>query len=125
MGYESTLYVVKKSTMRSLPSEGEARLLWAEEIAKIKLCKMDYNGPFSLAIDKMRTTDCYIYSDDGDTRIIEDRYGEPLKEMNIAPMIRILKKEDQDYRRIPPAIALLEAFDEEAWGKLTVLHYGY
>lgn len=120
MGYESKLYIVQKSSLG-----GDGDLFWAEKIAEFNLCKMGYNDPFHTAVNQMRVTDCFIYADDGNTMIVKDRYGEKLKEINISPLIRILEKEDQGYRRIKPIIALLRSFGANDWENLIVLHYGY
>ena len=72
MGYESKIFVVRKGGL-----QGDCGKNYAQEIARFDLCKVygvsDYlrNAP---------KTDCYIYSDDGNTEIITDRYGEELTE---------------------------------------------
>ena len=120
MGYESRLYIVQKHTYHERKSDGK---VWGEIIAIFNLCVVD------LDLHKYPHTNCYIYSDDGNTTIEEDKYGVPLKEIPIPDMIEyieeIQKTEDGSYRRWQPCLQLLKGFDESQWDKLVVLHYGY
>lgn len=120
MGYESRLYVVEKSNSRM-----DDRV-WAEVIATFNLSKA---GLDLLAIRQFPDTDCYIYEDTSDYKIVEDAYGKPLKEIPISDMIKIIQKEAEKdqyhYRRWKPCLALLEGFDESQWDNIKVLHYGY
>ena len=118
MGYESRLYIVDK--MGEKESE---RKRYAQVVAMYDICKFGaFDGLFQTI------TDCYIYADDGNTEVLEDKYGEPLKEASITDVIEYLEKykESQEYyRRVEPLLSLLKGFKLEEWGKLTVLHYGY
>ena len=72
----------------------------------------------------------YFYADDGDTQIIEDRYGDTLKEASVKEVIDRLERiveDGNDYRRIFPLLAALKAFETQSnqWGNIAVLHYGY
>lgn len=123
MGYESRIYVVDKC---NVPQEINGKdYVWGEVIASFDLCKV-YD-----VSDRMRqypATDAYIYADDGDTRIIEDCYGEPLREIPIADAVKIIKDaaaKEPSYRRFLPCIRMLEAFNPAQWDDLAVLHYGY
>lgn len=124
MGYESRFYVVEKSNLAS----NENGLRWAEVIAMYDMSKVYcISGKIR---NKFPKTDVYIYSDDGDTEITEDRYGEPLTEISLEDMIKILKEvetELSDYRRYKPFKKMIEGFISERsrWGDLVVLHYGY
>ena len=87
------------------------------------LCKV---YPVVDKIKKYPNTNAYIYI--GNNKITEDCYGEPLKEIPIKDMIKILKsviKEGTTYRRYSPCLKLLQGFDTEQWEDLVVLHYGY
>ena len=122
MGYESKLYVVEKAT--KFPNE-EKR--YCQVIAMFDLCKF---YPLSTIISNYPATECYFYADDGDTKVLEDRYGDPFREMPIEDVIDILENElsnGDGYRRIYPALAALKALEhqEHQWGELVVLHYGY
>lgn len=119
MGYESKIYVVSKSGI----SFGEEKE-YAEVIAVFYASKY-----IELAAVFKKVTDCYIYADDGDTMILEDRYGDELKEAPLSDVISFLEGElerGETYRRIKPLLALLKSFDTSVWGKnLVCLHYGY
>lgn len=128
MGYESRLYVVKKSEIQGRDAETEGKY-WCEVIATINLCKM--GGKFFDRLYKYPATDAFFYAEN--ETVVEDKYGAPLKEIPIRDMVNILEMEKADeliagetpYRRLEPAIALLKGFDPEQWGEVTVLHYGY
>ncbi len=122
MGYESRLYVVEKGIIKR-KVEGK-EYVWGEKIAMFNLCKV-----YAVS-DKMcnaKDTDCFIYEDDGNTKIVTDCYGNALKEMTIEEAIQILEEvaEKDNYRRYAPCLALLKGFDESQWQNLAVLHYGY
>ena len=122
MGYESRLYVVEKTRIHGYENEDK---VYGEVIAMFDLCKV-YD-----VSDRMRTyeaTDAYIYDTDGNTEIVVDLYGDPLKEVPIKDAIEILKDaidKDRGYRRYEPCLKLLEGFNESEWDDLVVLHYGY
>lgn len=128
MGYESLLYVVEKSSKKYLIGEtiNNKEMHYASLIASFDLSKC------YLVSDKMRKypeTDSYIYADDGNTKIIEDRYGEPLKEIPLANAIEIIYNAEivEEYRRYAPCLALLESLQKhkKKWDEIVVLHYGY
>lgn len=122
MGYESRLYVVEKSKSQISPESG---LRWAKKIAVFDLCKVP------AVSDKMRahkSTDSFIYADDGNTEIVQDDYGEALKEVPLADAIKILEYAEQTedyYWRYRPCIAFLKALQDCAPCEIVVLHYGY
>ena len=122
MGYESKLYVVEKAS--KFPNE---EMRYCQVIAMLDLCKF---YPISSVRNHYPITECYFYADDGNTQVLEDRYGDPLREMPIEDVIRILEDvldEGDDYRRIYPALATLKALKRQShqWRELVVLHYGY
>lgn len=122
MGYESKLYVVEKGN--KFPNE---EMRYCQIIAMLNLCKF---YPISSIRSNYPTTDCYFYADDENTKVLEDRYGDPLIEMPIEDVIDILEDElenGDDYRRIYPALAVLKAleYQKHQWRELVVLHYGY
>lgn len=111
MGYESRLYVVKKTTSFGY----NTNLRWAEKIATFDL------GKVPAVSDKMRaykSTGAFIYA--------KDDYGETLKEIPLADAIKILEDAatKDDYWRYKPCIALLKAVQEYEQGDIVVLHYG-
>ena len=126
MGYESRLYVAIKHDWGVCENKNGKHLNYAEKIAEFNLCKV-----YAVS-DKMRRypdTDVYIFSDDGNTEIVEDMYGSPLKEIPIKDAISIIgqEMENDSYRRYKPCYEMLKALDESMGEgeNLVVLHYGY
>ena len=123
MGYESKLFIVRKTSLYDRKSDK----VWAEVIASFDMCKYP---PLADLMRRKPVTDCYIYADDGDTRIDEDRYGDELRESSITDVIKVLEEDikcGNEYRRIFPLLEALKVFnaENEQWGDLAVLHYGY
>jgi hypothetical protein len=121
MGYESRIYVVEKFSHTCFDESGKRS---AREIAVIDMCRC-----YNLA-DKLRNcpkTDCYIYADDGETIILEDRYGEELTECSIPKAIEFLEKAmvADNYWRYNILHAMLTEFAKYDHPDLAVLHYGY
>ena len=121
MGYESKIYVVEKTSI----IDNEKR--YAQEIATFKLGKIYF---LSDVLRNNPITDCFVYADDGNTQVIEDRYGDALTESTIEEVISILEKavsNGEDYRRIFPLLSTLNTIKErrEQWGNIAVLHFGY
>lgn len=118
MGYESKLYVVQESNFL-IPSDNGK--VWAEVIGMIDMCKCN-------KLKEAFTTEAngYIYADDGNTRIEEDRYGKPLTVAEIDDVIKCLKvvvKED-GYWRAKIAIDFLKSIKKEN-PNCKVYHFGY
>lgn len=119
MGYESRLYVVEKTDLSGYEHPDHKH---AQVVAMFDLSKAGLHSSM------FRPTDCYIYASDGNTEIVDDCYGDPLKELTIPEVITILEKlqsECPGYRRWQPCISLLKSFDVSQWRNLVVLHYGY
>ena len=124
MGYESKLYIVEKTNCSYTEENGMkyARVLAMFDVSKFyELSDWFRNKP---------ATKHYFYADDGDTQIIEDRYGDTLKEASVKEVIDKLERiveNGNDYRRIFPLLAALKVFEEQSnhWGNIAVLHYGY
>lgn len=91
MGYESKIYIVKKHP-RLYTDEDKC---YAEVIAMFDLKKCSPINEF--IAERLPETDCYIYADDGDTRILEDLYDEPLKEISVDEMIRMIDNVSSHY----------------------------
>ena len=120
MGYESKIYIVNKTDSIF----GDEPKKYASVIATFDLCKMGYGG-FTQLFNK--ETDCYFYADDGNTKILEDCYGDSLKECDIKELKEWFKnkiKED-DYRRLKPFYALVKSFNKKQWKDLAIIHYGH
>lgn len=125
MSYESRLFVVEKSSALG-EMIGDTYKRWAQVIAVFNLCSVPKIA--SLFRKKGKATDCFIYEHDGNTKIVEDEYGEPLFELPLSDVIDCLKdiKENEEYyRRINPCLMLLEGFKMSDWKELVVLHCGY
>lgn len=122
MGYESRLYIVNKSTSHDKINGKE--MVYGEIIAIFNLSKV---YAVSNEMTKYPITNAYIYADDGNTKIIEDKYGKPLIEIPIADAIKILDyvSKTDHYRRYEPCLSLLKSFNLSEWQNLVVLHYGY
>lgn len=124
MGYESKFYIVEKTSSKHIDYEENGKV-WAQVIATFNMSKI---GSAYETIHKYPATDAYIYADDGNTEIFEDRYGDELIEIPIKDMIQILKDLEKvypDYRRLKPFKNMLKGFDTEQWKDIVVLHYGY
>ena len=121
MGYESKIYIVNKSNSRI----GNDTKLYAQVVVMFDLCKMGCSNGFHKLFDK--ETDCYFYADNGDTQVLEDRYGDTIKECNIEDLKEWLKEQvkKSDYRRIKPFYNLVKSFNKKDWQNLAILHYGY
>lgn len=122
MGYESRLYVVRKTHLHRM----EDSMQWGEVIATFNLSKV----PFAGEMQMYSATDTYIYDGDGNTEITTDKYGKPLAEIPLDDMIWLLERAEKaeqfiHYRRYAPCLAMLKAFRDVGWNNLVVLHYGY
>lgn len=121
MGYESRLYVVRKTNV----SGYNTNLRFAQKIAVFDLCKVPAVSGRMIAY---RNTDSFVYADDGNTEIVKDGYGDTLKEIPLADAIEIMEyaeRTEDYYWRYKPCIALLKAVQEYGQGDIVVLHYGY
>lgn len=122
MGYESKIYIGEKSSIKD--NDG---MTYVQVIAMFNMCKM---GSLINVFEKK--TDCYFYADDGNTKVLEDCYGDPLTEAEIKDFIYVLREaidNGETYRRIFPLLAFLETIYEQQrdgkWKNIALLHYGY
>ena len=126
MGYESRIYIVKKHPR--LPIDGDKS--YAEVIATFELRKCSPINEFIAGC--LPATNCYIYADDGNTPILEDCYGEPLKEISVDEMIRMIDNVRLNYLPFSgyTTMQMLRAALDEMIKHDTVydkvcLHYGH
>lgn len=124
MGYESRIYIVEKFDDVMIYDDGKC---FAQIISMFNMCKIP---TLSNVLRYKPVTNCYIYADDGSTRILEDCYGEPLKESTIKSVIDALEKAIENgecYWRIYPLLSTLQTIEECGLGNssIVVLHYGY
>ena len=122
MGYESKIYIGEKSSMKD--NDG---MTYVQVIAMFDMCKM---GNLINVFD--RKTDCYFYADDGNTKVLEDKYGDALTEAEIEDFIYVLEEavdSGENYRRIFPLLSTLQTIYEQQkdgrWKNIVLLHYGY
>ena len=122
MGYESKIYIGEKSSIKD--NDG---MTYVEIIAMFDMCKM---GNLINVFD--RKTDCYFYADDGNTKVLEDKYGDALTEAEIEDFIYVLEEavdSGENYRRIFPLLSTLQTIYEQQkdgrWKNIVLLHYGY
>ena len=57
----------------------------------------------------------------------EDNYGKHMKAADLPELISALEKiaERDNYRLVPPLLAMLKAFVASGWVGLEAVHYGY
>ncbi len=122
MGYESRIYIVEKRTKWD---DEDKR--YASVIAVFDMCCI---GDLTRIFES--EADCYFYADDGNTQVLEDMYGDPLKETTVKDMIDALEAEIENgnnYRRLFPLLSALKVLNEQqangVWQNIAVLHYGY
>lgn len=118
MGYESKIYITRKSKYSD----------WNEVIATFDLCKMGWDiingktfrGLFTEPVGTM-------YADDGNTEIHEDCYGDAVEGAPIHDVINWISKwvYANDYGRARVFLNLLESMEAEIDGDLYCYHYGY
>lgn len=123
MGYESRIYIVEKIT-NDRADDGKYCAL---EIAKFDLGKV---RNISNYLKEKPVTNCYIYADDGNTRILEDKYGSPLTECTPEDLLTLINRAvangDHDSRYYP-LLAFLESIvkNSKHWYNVVCLHCGY
>lgn len=133
MGYESKLYFVQCSPYGSRGLDSDK--IFAEKIVEINMCKID-----GMPSCFRKVSDYYVYADDGNTEIIEDKYGEPLYQCEVKDLYDWLKKtmleDPEGYRRYDLLLNVIKGFadftylDEwidlkPKWQWIKVLHFGY
>lgn len=126
MGYESKIYFVEKSNynVQRTTTDDTKGKNYAQIIASIDLGKLEGGKPACFK----KETDCYIYADDGNTRLVKDRYGEPLTEVSIEGLWSwLLTIPEPLYRRLYLLKVMTESFltRYENWHNVVALHYGY
>lgn len=148
MGYESNLYICAAP---HLDEDGAPRMIYddvayCQVVAEYDLSKMG-SGPVqdlfqsSIKAEKARievhTWKHGIYERaEGNTQYSTDKYGDPLAPVSLDELVAALRQQTETdephaYRRLAPALALLQAFsDQQAdgrWGPegILVLHYGH
>ena len=125
MGYDSKLFIAEKSSLYSSEEKNYASFIASYDLAVFP--------PISSFMRGCPKADCYIYIDDGNTQILEDRYGDELTQASISDVIKVLEEsknhKDGNYRRIDPILSMLKTLkkqqEEGRWRELVVLHFGH
>lgn len=120
MAYESQIYIVKPH--RGVVP-GDCGLNFAEIVSIFRLGYVDGIYEF---VRHYPESSFYIYEDDGDTEIAQDRYGEPLREIPIRELIFELNRLNDNSKRCDIS-AVVSALIHYSYSpcKLVALHYGY
>ena len=125
MGYESKIYIVEKSKLTWHDDNGKR---YAREIAVIDMHKC---YELSDILRNKSATECYIYADDGNTQILEDRYGMPLTETPLHEALQIVEdviaRTPYDYWMYSVLRATLQSIYDFVGDdpNFAVLHFGY
>lgn len=121
MGYEHRIYIVRKTSQY----EYSLDKYWAQVI-----CRFDLGKNFELETmkDYYKPTNCFIYADDGNTEILEDECGDPLREIALDDFIDDLKDmvDRGTTSGVQILLATLQAFKEhdKVYRDIVCLHYG-
>jgi len=125
MGYESRVYVIRKTEA----PVGTTGKLYGETMAVYNMGKFP---PFQRLFNRDGCPASEYAPCEGDDDITEDMYKEPLRERSLAEVIECLEgiingyTDEAKYARIRPLLAMLRAYQgiENDWYRLAVLHYG-
>lgn len=132
MGYESRIYIMLRAEYTN--KKTGKKLVSALEVAQFELCVMGENKAFYNVFDREIDFDMYLPGvDDQGREIMEftrsDCYGDPLKMCDLSALLDVLKQAEakEHYRRLPPLIAMLQAFVDgaEEWGELKAVRYAH
>lgn len=129
MGYESRIYIVDKgSHVDPEYDKRYAQILMVFNLGKITIDLEEWYR-------EQKPTDCYIYKDDGNTVILEDECGDPLREMDLIDCYNAIS--DEMDRRIGQGVyhlieqvvigaldILMDKYDYRD-NRIKCLHYGY
>jgi len=124
MGYESKLYLCDGSDLH--PKSGNGKT-WAQVIAIVDLCVCGRESETAELIQASHESKWFVYSDDGDTPILEDPYGDPLKAVDADLLIEAMDRDNRKeyYRRFELALAMLKVCRERFGERFIVLHFGH
>lgn len=119
MGYESKLYIVEKHEM--IREDGKC---YASVHAVFNMNKV---YALSDVLRDQPATDCYIFADDGDTKITKDMYDRPLTEVSVTDAIHLVERiiETDHWWKYGALLAALKEVEKQQASTIVVLHYGY
>lgn len=126
MGYETRLHIGELGNTEWNKENGTKKNpIYLMEISQVDLCKCDSTFINDVAMSMRRGKYVYFYPD-GNTKTIEDSYGDRLKAIPAKTILKHLKKanEVENYRRYSMAIALLEVV-VETFHNPYVMTYGH
>ena len=125
MGYENRFYIVEKK-----PNLGKDEIIkpyWGKVIMIFNMGKL---SGFEDLVKKYPVTNCFIY-DDHDNMILEDSYGDPLREIPIKEVINeiyeLIKMGITDYK-VKSFVQVLSTINysiDASQRSIICLHYGY
>ena len=119
MGYEVKMYVGQVSQATRDPDDNSRYFMVN---AMIDLCKS------TLPVEELDPIhdQVYFYMEDGNTKMTQDHYGEPLKAYDGISVLQLISRVDPDYRRHKVAHALLNAMTEDfSPYELQVVFFGH
>ena len=131
MGYESMVVVVERTDLALELTSAESKracedvrqYFHANTVAVFKC------GVFTEVADFFRgkpVTNCaFFFPGDGDTGVLQDMYGDHLREADPFELLKMLMCLDCDSRRLIPLRNLIGGFSHDEWPNVRVLHYGY
>ena len=123
MGYETKLIIGIKTDMKGFINKDANFVI---EVASIDLSKSHFPDT---QLNKEEDTELvYIYGSDGNTEIVEDRYGSRLYAIEPNKVLKFMQEHNkkEKYRRYTAAIALLKSLIKDfREGELTCILYGH
>jgi hypothetical protein len=123
MGYESRLYVIRKTDVRV-----DGKYKYAETLVEYE---MGVFPPFQKLFNDGKRASTEYAPCRGDDYIVEDMYGDSLSEASIDEVLDFLDQlivlEGVHYERVDPLRALLGEYNkiQNNWYRLAILHYGH
>jgi hypothetical protein len=125
MGYESRLYVIRKTNVMA-----DKGFKYAETMVIYEMGKFP---PFQELFGRDSCPATKFCPCAGDNYIVEDMYGDPLRERSLGEVIRCLEQVmaindcDAKYPRVLPLLALLREYQkiQNGWYDIAILHYGH
>ena len=129
MGYESRIYIVRKTDTIGWRNPG---MRFAEVLMTFNLGRISVD--LERWLHKQRPTDCFIYADDGNTEIIDDRCGDPLREIDLialrqALLLEIERRPDTHTEQLfilaRCVLHQLMIYHGYTSDEVVCLHYGY
>ncbi len=129
MGYEIQMLVGRVHENQKGYSPDTKDKCWFNVFANVDLCKPGNGTAIMKLKDAAKADPIYTYAimGDGDTEVVEDKYGDKIKPIPIQDVLEALyiDQRNDHYRRFSWAIALLEKMVHEENGQLSVAFWGY